>query len=314
MSERKTDTRQWLTITPEEYHALDALGSSAIRCFTLEGQLEFYARFVAKLKHKPDTDAMRLGRAFHAAMEGDPDWQGRYVLIPDVIADDDVCDDVNDNMKSGSKATPCIPGDEINQRLATHRAYIEAHREAALKTGKDWMTPAEVERVRGQVAAVYDNPDCKDLLSLRTNLQSEVACVYDHGGVRRKALIDRVVGDGIVDFKSTCQSNPLEFLRDAKRRGYDYQMGDQLFVTGKSWAAIISVNDTYPYEAHAWDMPKGLMNMRVDDAKRHTEAIGQLQQLALIDETDSQGVPVSYHNDLWGSRLIFDFEQMGATL
>jgi hypothetical protein len=314
MTERKTDTREWLTITPEQYHALDALGSSAIRCFALEGQLEFYARFVAKLKPKPDTDAMRMGRAFHAAMEGDPEWNNRYAVVPDVIQDDDVCDEVNANMKSGSKATPCIPGDEINQRLQSHRAYLDAHREAALKTGMDWMTPSEAERVKYQVAAVYDNPDCRELLSIRSNIQSEVACVYDHAGVKRKALIDRVVGDGIVDFKSTCQSNPLEFLRDAKRRGYDYQMGDQLFVTGKSWAAIISVNDTYPYEAHAWDMPKGLMVQRVDDATRHTEAIGQLRQLALLDENDSQGVPTSYHNELWGSRMIFDLNEMGAML
>ena len=307
--------RQWLPITPAEYHALDALGSSAIRCFALEGQLEFYARFVAKKKPKPDTDAMRLGRAFHAAMEGDENWEDRYAIVPDVIADDPIAQDVNDGMETvGSKAKQCIPGDEINPRYPSHRAYMEAHRQSAIDSGKDWMTPAESERVKGQVAAVYDNPDCRELLSLNTNLLSEVACVYEHAGVKRKALIDRVVGDGIVDYKSTCQSSPLEFLRDAKRRGYDYQLGDQLWITGKLWAAIISVNDEYPFEAHAWDMPPALMTIRAEDAKRHTEAIGQLQKMALIDQQDSQGIGLSWHNDLWGSRLQFDFNAMGATL
>lgn len=312
MTER--NNRQWLPVTPAEYHALDALGSSAIRCFALEGQLEFYARFVVRLKPKDDTDAMRLGRAFHAAMEGDENWRDRYVMIPGLIEDDEICEAVNAEMDDGSKAKRCVPGDEINMRLPSHRSYMDAHRQAALDSGRDWMTPGEIERVKYQVAAVYDNPDCRELLAIKTDLLSEVACVYDHGGVKRKALLDRVVGDGVVDFKSTCQSNPLEFLRDAKRRGYDYQMGDQLFVTGKVWAAIISVNDTYPYEAHAWDMPPNLMMARREDARRHTEAIGQLQQMALLDDKDAQGVPHSYHNDLWGSRLKFDFAEMGATL
>jgi hypothetical protein len=310
----ENNERQWLAITPKEYHALDALGSSAIRCFALEGQLEFYARFVSRLKKKSDSDAMRLGRAFHAAMEGDPNWHDRYAMIPGIIEDDDMCASVNSDIPAKSTAKPCMPGDELNLRIPSHRAYLELHQEAAIKDGKDWMTPAEVERVLFQVAAVYDNSDCRELLSLQSNLQSEVACVYNHGGVKRKALIDRVVDDGIVDFKSTCQSNPLEFLRDARRRGYDYQMGDQLFVTGKTWAAILSVNDTYPFEAHVWDMPKNLMAKRTDDARRHTDAIGQLQQLSLIDEKDSQGIPVSYHNELWGSRLKFDINEMGATL
>jgi hypothetical protein len=306
--------RQWLPITPAEYHALDAYGSSAIRCFALEGPLEFYAKFVARHKVKDDTPKLRLGRAFHAAMEGDLDWESRYMLIPSVIEGGDVCAAVNATIGKDSKAKRCVHGDPVNLKLPSHRAYMTAHQELAAAAGKDWMTPKDIERVKSQVAAVYDNPDCRELLSIQTDLLSEVACTCEYSGVKRKALIDRVVGDGIVDFKSTCQSNPLEFLRDAKRRGYDYQMGDQLFVTGKRWATIISVNDTYPYEAHAWDMPVNLMVRRIEDARRHTEAIGQLHLLSLIDDKDSQGIPVSYHNDMWGARLKFDFVEMGATL
>lgn len=305
--------RQWLAISPAEYHALDAYGSSALRCFALEGQLEFFARYVARLKAKEDTDAMRLGRAFHAAMEGDENWQERYAVVPAVIMEDEVCWDINDELAADeSKAVRCQPGAEINLRYPSHREYVDRHQRLAVEAGKDWMTPTEIERVRCQVAAVYDNPDCRDLLSHRTNLLSEVACVYEHAGIKRKALLDRVVEDGVVDFKSTCKGNPMEFLRDATRRGYDYQLGDQLFVTGKKWAVVLSVSDAYPFESHAWDMPSGLMVARINDARRHTEAIGQLQRESLLDSKDSQGIPVSYHNELWGSRLRFDFSEMGA--
>lgn len=304
--------REWLNISAAEYHALPAFGSSAIRCFALAGQLEFYARYIAKTKVREDTDAMRMGRAFHAAMEDNGDWTERYCRVPTRVEDDEFVEDINKELDGkDSKAARLVPDADLNFKLPSHRAYFDAHKLRAERLGKDFLSDDEIDTVHQQVQAVYDNPECKDILCHRTGLLSEVACVFHHdSGIERKALIDRVISTGIVDFKKTCESSPFEFVRAARRLGYDYQLGDYLFVTGKTYACIISVNDSAPFEAHAWEMPPALMRQRMDDAERYTTLIAQQMRMAEIDEKDSQGIPLSWHNEGWGARLPFDEQQL----
>lgn len=302
--------REWLNLTPEEYHALDALGSGALRCHAIEGNLEFYARYIAKTKQRDDTDAMRMGRAFHAAMENDGDWEGRYVLVPESVQEDVISEGINYALDlSGSKAQRLSPGQELNFKLPSHRQYFEAWKNLAANEKKDFLTPSELETVKRQVHAVYDNPECRDILSHKTDLLSEVACILHHeSGIDLKALLDRVIGTGIVDFKKTCKRNPCDFYRDACNRGYDRQMGHYLFVSGKVYAVIISVTDEPPFEANAWEMPAKLMQERIADTEHQVYQIAQLKHNSYSDELDSQGVPLSFHNELWGARIEFSYE------
>lgn len=294
--------REWLPITPAEYHALDAWGSSAIKDFALGALPDFWARHVAKTKAREETDAMRMGRAFHAAMEGRDDWRKTYVRIPDKVEDDEFVDAINGAITG--KSEPLKVGVPIYPKFPTHREYVEAHKQRAARLGLDWLADSEIDTVNRQVDAVYDNQECRDILGVKTDLLSEVACIYSHdSGEKCKALLDRVISTGIVDYKKTCERTPCGFARDALRRGYDRQLGYYCFVSGKVYACIISVTDEAPFEAHAWEIPAGLLRQRIEDGERTVNAIAQLRRMSGLDEVDSQGMPLSYHTEGWGTRL-----------
>lgn len=298
--------RQWMNLTPREYHAYPAFGSSALKCFAVEGHLDFWAKYVARTKVIKDTDALRMGRAFHAAMEGDEQWMSRYRVMPDKVMDDEVAREINASL-GNSKAERLEPGAELNFRLKSHRLYRDFHMCAAIENDQDWLTKAEVEKVHQQVNAVFDNAACCDLLAQTTQLFSEVACLYNHNGTLLKALIDKRTTRGILDFKKTCFRNPQDTLRDMMNRKYHYQMGMYLYVTGLEEAHIISVSDEYPFEAHPWKMPPQEMQDCIARARHIADNIDFLLKAALLDtDTDSQGVPPTFHNDLWGSELEYD--------
>src|SRR5690606_8732587 len=110
--------------------------------------------------------------------------------------------------------------------------------------------------IEGQVAAVYDNAAIRELLSDKNSMNVEVACFMKHkSGLELKTLCDLVIGDAVIDWKSTCMRNPYSFLRDAVKRGYDYQAAHTCLVTGKSRFLFGSVSDAFPYEANLWEVP-----------------------------------------------------------
>ena len=301
--------REWLHISTADYHALPAFGSGAIRCFSMDGPLEFWARYISRTKVKDETDPMRLGRAFHAAMETG-DWQSGYWPIPTVIQDDAYASEINAAMEGRkSQGARLNPGDEINTRLPAHRLYLAAHETQAQTRGLDFLTEAEIESVKRQVQACYDHAGIADLLQHKSSLNVEATCVLQHSsGLKLKALCDLVLTNGILDFKTTGQRNNFSFLRDAFRKGYDFQAGQYSVVTGKEQFWFASVTSEPPFEANLFEVPPSLLLQRAEDVNRQTEVIAQTMRMSALDDKDSQGIPASWHSEGWNTALEFSLD------
>lgn len=304
--------REWLAIRPIEYHQLEAFGSGAMKCFATKGQLEFYYNYVLKQRADEDTDALRMGRAFHAAMEDPNNWRDRYSLIPTAIDDDRYVPEINDMLdQQQSDSRRLVIGHKINTHLPSHRQYLQCHRTAADLAGKDFMTAEDAIKVAGQVAAVYDNPACRDLLAEKRAFNCEATCILHHdSGVDLKALCDLTLCESIADFKTTRMRNPNDFIRDAIKiggRGYDWQAGHYSLVTGKSQFFFVSVTNDPPYEANVFEVPRRIVAARRGDIERHCYQLALLLK-DKISDVDSQGIPLSFHSEMWGTVIPMELD------
>lgn len=302
--------RRWLAIAPKEYFELPAYGSGALRCFARSGQLVFYHEYLMQDREESDSGAQRLGRAFHAAMEDENAWRERYAVIPTKIEQDEFYDAVRAEEHGGKSLAL---GDEINLRLKSHKLYMQAHKDRAAREGKDFVTETELEIVYGQVSAVYDNPAVRELLHEKREFNVEATCLLEHdSGITLKALVDLPLQSQNVDFKTTRHRIPVEFIRDAYKRGYDWQAGHYALVTGKRDFSFVSVTNCPPFEANLFTVPRQVVNGRAKEIERHC------YQLALllndeISEKDSQGIPYSFHSELWGTAIPLETEYMGRS-
>jgi hypothetical protein len=299
----------WLNITMQEYHALDAIGSSALRVFALQGQTAYYARYIAKIVEQSDTDAKRLGRAFHLAMENPDGWRNKYVIAPTIVEDETLVTAINATLSERTSAKLLRVGDPIDMRLQTHRLYVQHFAELAEQSGKEVLTDKEAETVERQIAAVYDNPACREYVGLKGQCNVEVACVSEDEatGLKIKALCDLVVGDTIVDFKTTKALSPLEFVRDAERFGYDFQAAHYLHVTGKDEFRFISVTTEPPFVASVFYVPGTIIARRKEQNLQSLQQIEQLLAMSEFSEQrDSQGIPIDWMPEGWGGEYPLD--------
>lgn len=298
-------SRRWLAITPQEYFALPAYGSGALRCFAREGQLMFYHKYVKNPRVETDSDAQRLGRAFHAAMENESSWIDRYARVPEVICEDEFFDAINAEVKGGKAL---VAGEPINRKVKAHKEYLEAHKNRAAREGRDFMYESEFEVVYGQITAVYENPAVRDLLMEKREFNVEATCLLSHSsGLELKALVDMPLFTKNVDFKTTRHMLPVEFIRDAYKRGYDWQAGHYSLVTGKNDFSIVSVTNSYPYEANLFDVPRHVVAARKREIERHCHELAMLIQ-DKIGGCDSQGVPLAFHSEMWGAAIPLELE------
>ena len=299
-------TREWLNVTPEEYHAHPAYGSGAMRRFILD-PTEFYVVDVARTKQPDDSEPLRLGRDFHLAMEVGDEWKS-WRIIPDKIQDDEVCREVNAGLKGNAKTLE--PGAPIDTDYVGHRRYLEQHRAQAIADGVKCIDG----RVAPMVQAVFDNFACRELLSESGTLQSEVTCILKLAeGVELKALLDILRPRGAIDFKTTRRRNRDDFLRDAFRKhGYQHQAGHYSLVTGKDEFHFVSITSSYPYIAHAYEVPRQKLKEWRELAEKHVEWLVQCMRMRLLDDTDSQGIPYSFLGEGWGAMQEFsdDFMRM----
>lgn len=303
--------RDWLNLTSEEYHAAEGLSSSALRSFMFEGNLKFYHRYVLKSIPNQESPAKELGKAFHKAMEKPDTWEAGVFVMPDRVPDGPIVASVNKSLGKG--ATEAIPGEEWNGRLSSHQKIQKTLTAAALATGKSVMSGRDFSRVRDMVNAVWDNDACRKLLEGK-GIRAEMSVFYQNDRLpfRVKALLDMSDPDSVIDFKATRFHHYSGFLRDAHRRGYQWQMGHYCFVSQRSQARIISVTNEPPFEANLYTLPKAQIDQLIDGPNGIKTQIGHIAQLwkdmaaggpvAL----DSCGVPYGWHSDRWGSEIPFD--------
>lgn len=303
MTEDTTSPRRWLHISPDEYRELPAYGSSALRQFILS-RPDFWAEYIGKVRPPKDSEAMILGRNFHAAIASGDAWRG-WVFLPAKIIGGEIFDEVNAGLRGNAKRL--VEGAEIDTSLVAHERYMAKWREFGETLGAPYLDG----RVVPMVQACQDNPAVRELLSA-AGLASEVTCIYKHpSGVELKALLDLVLPNGVVDFKTTAEHSSEDFLRVAfKRLGYQWQAAHYNMVSGKRDFFFVSITKTAPYIANVFEVPQRKLSELKEKLEYHVESLAQCLRLsALDDKTSADGMPVSFMPEGWGT--VAEFSEQG---
>lgn len=309
-----TTNREWLNITAEEYHLYPAVSSGGLKCYEKKGPLEYHAMYIAKTKLNEDTTAKRMGTAFHKAMEDPDSWQTGYVLRPTEATDALLIAKVEAMISEHSSAEAPKLGEKLNMRKKFHKAYVELMEQEAVADGKVMLTSDEYDIIDLQIAAVYDNVVCREVVGQKTRTNVEMACVAECSktGVMIKALTDLLVGDVIVDFKTTKAANAYEFCRDAMDMGYRFQAAHYLHVTGCTEFRFLSVTSQASLktgshcEANLWRVPDKVIR---EAHEKNIQTLGSIKsnlKAAGDDTMDCQGVPYAWHNNDWNAELPLD--------
>lgn len=284
-----------LNITAAEYHQYDAVSHHGMRCFEQDGALVYHARYIERSLEKVDTDAMRLGRIFHLAMEKQDKWKEAVYLVPESLEDDEFLEEIAEQCRGRSKAS-FEPGTPISLKVPGHRLYMEAHQLKAARLGQEWVTPKDIATVLGQIMAVYENPECLQYVNHGRHDAAEVACIAEdfETGLMKKALIDLLLDDVIVDYKVTRFRTAKKYVWDAYNRGYQYQGDHYLDVTGREKFCQIVVTSEPPFEANVFVLPEAKRKLARERNRATLAAIWQCMQLE------------SWHSPNWGAELPLD--------
>lgn len=178
-----------------------------------------------------DKDALRVGRATHTACL-EPD---RFALEHAVW-----------RAKDGRRGTNA------------HKAFCAANEGRTLLTEAQYMTALSVRD------AVRAHPVASKLLA---NCKPEVTARWVHRRTGRlcKSRFD-LLGDVLVDLKTTRNPAPAKFSSDAAKLGYALQMGFYLDAalecTGKSMPVkIIAAQNVAPFDVVVFDLPDDVLNL-----------------------------------------------------
>lgn len=304
--------REWKNLTAEEYHAAPGLSSSALRCYIREGRLKYYARYIQKKLPVVDSHAMKMGRVFHKAMEAPNGWQDSYLVMPDVIPDDATVHVINNAAKAaGSKAESLIPGKEWEFGKKLHRQFRDHLQAQSAREQKELLTPAELEIVKCQINAVFDNTKCREWIT-ETQIRSEISCFLETEKLPwpLKALIDIDHAPSIIDFKKTCEHHYSGFIRDAFRRGYHWQLAYYALVAGRTEGRIIAVTDSAPFEANLYVLDERRMKGLIAEIREHVKRLAADCEVGEFEDTatDSFGVPPKWHNENWDAEIPLDLK------
>jgi len=210
------------TMSNDEYHSLDALGSTGLR-LVLESPAKFYAR--SRDPNRPaskTTDNMLAGTLFHTLMLEPHLLDKQFVVMPE----------------------------ELDARTKAGKEWKAANKDRTIIT-EEMMSVAE-----GQKASVMRNPDIASLLEGGVNEQSIFWFDFETG-VLCKCRPDKrkLAGGGqlVVDLKTTQDASPEGFAKSVANYGYHNQ--GEFYTDGIEFATgipvigfvFVAVESTYPY-------------------------------------------------------------------
>jgi len=292
------------------YRKHPGIGSTQLKCFILEGPLDYYWKYVLGNLEDEEKYHYTLGSVFHLAMEYPDGWQDFVTVEPSVVRNDgDYRDCYLQAMGAiqGTKAKPTKVGDTIGSASKFDKAYKAAFKEWANDHGKYVIKADDVDKILGQQAAVYDNFEVRDFIESCPRRETPVTLEMD--GITAKALLDISNDHVFGDFKTTRFRNIHSFYRLAFRKmGYDYQFAHYRLVSGIESHKIIPVTNAPPYEAMIMDVGWEMISEQYDHVIRDLEWLAQ--HLSMVDESekDSQGIPYDWHSEYWGAEI--DMEEV----
>jgi hypothetical protein len=171
----------------------------AVNASSLKHALRSWAHFRHELDAPPvETDALRLGRAFHMAL-----------LEPDRAASLIVCPPKFDRRTKDGKAT----AEAFEATLTPDHIQVDA------------IEREDMGRMRAQI---MDNPEARLLLTNARGVNEQSVLWCDKAtGIECKGRIDRLLETRsariVIDIKTAADASPKRFAADAIKYGYDVQ-------------------------------------------------------------------------------------------
>ena len=184
---------QLIKASSAAYHRIDRLSSSRLAAF-LESREDYHARYVAKTKSRPMSDAFIVGGAVHAlVLEGRKAFEEEYVSPPE----------------------------KIDRRTKAGKQQFAEWQKAA--EGKIVLSSSQWDTVQGVVESLSNHGMFIHLMR-GGSYSREQAMLFELHGVECKAKPDLYGEFGgqpcLIDIKTTANAHPSEFIRKSYEYGY----------------------------------------------------------------------------------------------
>lgn len=210
----------------EQYHTQccdgPSISSSGLRTIYTKSANDFWAFSDLNVNRfkKPYVEAFNFGKAAHALLLGDEDWEGNYVIRPNEWHD----------WKSGES---------------------REWRDQMVEAGMTVVTPEDLEHISYMAEALNKHP----LVGPLFDGEAEQSLIWkDKTGVWLKSRIDMLpVTDDQADLKTTMDASKRAVFRDIRKHEYAMQIalsdvGSQV-VLGKQFlsSVLVFIQKTPPY-------------------------------------------------------------------
>lgn len=185
----------------DEYRSMDAMNASTLvaGCKSM-----LHLKRVIDEGNQAPTPAMKFGTLVHSMVLEPDDFNNRYVVLPDFKNHPD---NVTDTGKPSTSKTKWV----TNQ-------VAEFARENA---GKEFMSPADLERAKRVKDAVYSKPFARQLLE---TTHHEVTLTGELNGVACKSRLDMLSEPRMADLKTAATVESRLFGSSAASLNYGFKL------------------------------------------------------------------------------------------
>jgi len=255
----------------KDYFERPEISNSMLQSFREGGSWSYYHRYILKtIEEKYSSDALRIGSAMHNYVEymagGEAGNSDDFVVVlPDFV-----------------------DGEPLNLRKKAHRELVADYKELAGNV--PCVSPEEMAGVTKMVASMWDNPAAQTFVMSAGPDTSEVVCTNEIQGMPVKAKADLMLGDTLVDFKTTRHATKRSFVKDAVwKYKYHRQAAHYLDVFEAKKFIIIAVRNFEPYESIVYEVPSDLIK---EGRETNHKALDDIKYCSDMD---------SWHSPGWGS-------------
>ncbi len=221
----------------DEYHSHPAVSRSGLLLIDRSPQ-HYWWQYLSGQAKKIDTDALRIGGAFHTLILEPHTFNDRAVVIPE-----------------GAPKKPSIT--QLNAKKPSDDTIAAIQWWAnweQFRAGRTSLSQDEFAEMQAMADAIRNQPVSAKVLVESGNIESSFFWTDPDTGVQVKARPDYYREDGIVlDLKTTASANKEDFQRSIINYGYDIQVFMQMEgierVTGRRPESFVfvCVEKTPPY-------------------------------------------------------------------
>lgn len=202
------------------YHDRPEVSATMLKSMT-KGWRHFEAEHVNKTAKRPESPALMLGTAIHAALLEPMVFNRDYVTCPKECSD---------------------------RRTSVFKRWAEAHEGKIILSYSDRCL---IERI---VDACHENDSIQRLLMASGQIEREFFWQDAETEIDCRAKIDKAMPSVVVDLKTTDDASPQAFARTIGTFRYDLQAVHYLEATGADTFIFLAVEKTEPFRARLYEL------------------------------------------------------------